>query len=371
MVKKLMDNLVKKMIVNRDNMMKICLDKIKKDSLPVVLFGAAQCGVRYLTILQKYNIEVLCFCDDDPKKSGKYLNGIKVIRLNELKEIKKDYNILISSYGPYKLIPRLKEEGVYSKYIFTEFYLWEDGLDYYQYYMDNLNKLEKVYNMLADEKSKTAFFALLNYKVSRDISLIENINEGDLNQYFDSEIIKLTDSETFVDLGAYDGDTVFKFINKMEHANKTYKKIFAFEPDKDSFEKLKKNTAGHVNVDCLPIGAYDQKKTLNFAAEGFWTSSIDVNGNVKIEADTLDHLMKEKVTFIKADIEGAEISALKGAENIIKKYKPRLAFCIYHKKEDIFEIPLLIHSMNPKYKFYMRQYSGIPVESVLYAVDEI
>jgi len=76
----------------------------------------------------------------------------------------------------------------------------------------------------------------------------------------------------------------------------------------------------------------------------------------------------EPVTYIKMDIEGAELNALKGAANTIKKNKPRLAICVYHKPEDILEIPVFLSELVPSYQFYLRHHSQYYIETVLYAV---
>ena len=68
------------------------------------------------------------------------------------------------------------------------------------------------------------------------------------------------------------------------------------------------------------------------------------------------------------DIEGCELRALKGAENSIKKYRPKLAICIYHKYEDILEIPEYLMSLNLNYRFYMRHHTMSVDETVFYAV---
>ena len=82
----------------------------------------------------------------------------------------------------------------------------------------------------------------------------------------------------------------------------------------------------------------------------------------------MDNCILDEVTYIKLDIEGAELEALKGAKKIIQKYKPRLAVCIYHKKEDLIEIPQYLKELVPEYKFYVRHYSNTTWETVLYAV---
>lgn len=68
------------------------------------------------------------------------------------------------------------------------------------------------------------------------------------------------------------------------------------------------------------------------------------------------------------DIEGAELKALEGATECISKYSPQLAISVYHKPEDIIEIPMFIKSLNPKYRFWLRHYSLSWFDTVLYAV---
>lgn len=83
----------------------------------------------------------------------------------------------------------------------------------------------------------------------------------------------------------------------------------------------------------------------------------------------LDEILAgEEATFIKMDIEGSESEALKGAKDTITTYKPRLAISIYHKPEDILELPEIILSYRPDYQFYMRHYSLGAPDTVLYAV---
>ena len=87
-----------------------------------------------------------------------------------------------------------------------------------------------------------------------------------------------------------------------------------------------------------------------------------------ILGESIDNVIKEEVTFIKLDVEGAELRTLMGAAETIKKYKPRLAISIYHKPEDIYEIPLLLMEYRPDYRFYIRHYTSYIWETVLYAV---
>lgn len=101
------------------------------------------------------------------------------------------------------------------------------------------------------------------------------------------------------------------------------------------------------------------------------TSKIAGAGNIHINVDTLDNILKDKtVTFIKMDIEGAELPSLEGAEKIISSYRPTLAVCIYHSDADMLDIPEYIMGKYPEYSFYVRHYAASVSETVLYAVNE-
>ena len=117
------------------------------------------------------------------------------------------------------------------------------------------------------------------------------------------------------------------------------------------------------------MGLWSCNDTLYFDGSGTGGSRIvGKQSDSSVEVVSLDSYIKDKVTFLKLDIEGAEMEALKGARYIIKTQKPKLAICVYHKKEDITEIPMYIKHLVPEYKLYLRHYSDDAGETVLYAV---
>jgi len=136
----------------------------------------------------------------------------------------------------------------------------------------------------------------------------------------------------------------------------------------------------------IPVGLKDYEKlkrenyyvvdkTLmikDFLEQGNGTSHVSIENKDCIGTDlqvvSLDECILEPVTFIKMDIEGAEYEALEGAKHILKKDKPKLAVCLYHKKDDMWRIPYLIKSLVPEYRLYIRHYSNYEGETVLYAI---
>lgn len=159
----------------------------------------------------------------------------------------------------------------------------------------------------------------------------------------------------------------------VEWSKGNYKGIFAFEPNAKMIDTCKKtfsNPKFH-DVALINKGAWSKPDTLKFQENsGIFMGGARVceSGKVSIETDSIDNVLQgEKVTFIKMDIEGSEREALIGACKTIQKDKPKLALSIYHKPEDILEIPHIIYTYNNNYKFAIRQYASNMFETILYA----
>lgn len=213
-----------------------------------------------------------------------------------------------------------------------------------------------------DMKEKIAT-KLSDYGVDTDW-LFTNCEFGNSIQYFDLPELKLG-SEYFVDAGALDGKTTEVFFSHSPQGH-----AYVLEPNPNQLGVVKETLRDYHDVEIFPCGAYSDNTTLFFENDGFAGSArISNEGNVSVQVRKLDDLLKgKKVTFVKMDIEGAELEALKGAGQIIRGQKPKLAICVYHKPEDMWEIPGLILSYNPEYKFYLRHYSADYTETVLYAI---
>jgi len=173
------------------------------------------------------------------------------------------------------------------------------------------------------------------------------------------------------DWGAFDGDSVFAFV--AFRGDYGYGKIIACEPDPSTFEKLKENlrTRNVKNVVALNVGLGEEKTSLKFNAQTAVTSGFSSTGNLEIPVDTIDNIERLTgggITIIKMDIEGFEMSALRGAEQTIIKNRPVLAISAYHKRADIFSIYWYIKSLASDYKFFFRCHRPNTTDAVLYAV---
>ena len=233
----------------------------------------------------------------------------------------------------------------------------------YKWVQDNESDLERAYVGLNDDYSRRVMSAYINQKISSDYKYLKEVKT--YPQYFE-DIMPLSDDEVFIDCGAFDGDSAAAFISALHKRNISgYKKIISFEPDPINFEKLKKR--GFENHECINKGTSKEKGELKFSVLGT-SSGFDKNGEITVPIDSLDNEIHEAVTLIKMDIEGAELASLEGGKGLISGCKPKMAICIYHKKEDLWEIQNYLQQLVPEYKFYIRAYEDTATELVLYAI---
>ena len=230
----------------------------------------------------------------------------------------------------------------------------------------NVEHYDWLYGRLADNISRKVFTNLMQFRLIPDLQFVEEVYDGLNHQYFDPAIVSCDENEVFVDCGGFTGDTTEDFIR--QYGN--YKKIYVYEPSGDNIEPCWKNLVKYRDIIVKKCGVGE--KNGRMAMDASRSSSSFVNaapGQEAVGIISLDEDIREKVTFIKMDIEGFEIPAIIGAKEHIKNDSPKLAVCTYHIISDMWEIPRLIDAINPEYRFYIRHYCRTQNwETVLYAV---
>ena len=186
-------------------------------------------------------------------------------------------------------------------------------------------------------------------------------------QYFD--YFQPNKNEVFIDGGALDGRTSLEFV---KWCDDRFSKIYLFEPNTKMYHECKQT------ISILPsekykfygIALWNKKCQLLFANEAFskWDAHVSDTGDILVNADTIDHLIVDTpVTFIKLDVEGSELETLEGASETIKRYHPRMAISVYHKKDDLFNIADYVMTLYCGYRFAIRHYHSDAIETILYA----
>lgn len=217
---------------------------------------------------------------------------------------------------------------------------------------------------------------LFQYRVVTEQLLTRGISEENMlvlgkiveqRQYFDLPFLNFSKNEVFVDAGGFNGDTTIEFIKL---TNSQYSKIYVFEPNRELAIECRRALSDFKNCEVIQKGVWDSEQTLEFFEAGEGSRIVECKENIlSIETTTIDQVLDGRIaTYIKMDVEGAEMKALKGAKETICKYKPKLAISVYHRRTDIWQIPMLLLQYNPNYKFYLRVYSFTGNDTVLYAL---
>ncbi len=325
------------------------------ENYPVVMFGASGCAE---LLLDKYNLKkILYFVDNDSKKWGSKFRNCEICGPDRLLREDEKKILIISSQYFDDIVNQLNDMG-YKGTVYSGLHLLYTR-EYNKDFVKNASEsLEKVKSLLVDNKSREILDFIIDSRLS-DNKDYRPICTKD--QYFIDDM-PLTKDEIIVDCGAYTGDTI-----EQVYANLgSFDKIYAFEMDALNFAKLKYKYSECKDIILYNKGVWNCKETMKYDNSGS-ASSLSTEGSQVAQVDCLDDMIDGKITYLKMDIEGAEYNALCGAEKLIKKYHPKLAICLYHKEDDLWEIPLLIHKMVPEYKFIIRHHAIYHGETVLYA----
>jgi FkbM family methyltransferase len=224
--------------------------------------------------------------------------------------------------------------------------------------------------MLCDERSLAVYDSFV-FKMKYSLGDYTDIRDQHSEEYFPDDVFSYTDKEVFVDGGSYNGADTIRYFKKL---GSKFKKAYCFEPDDINYNNTCKNLTtvfGVCDNDIVKVfksGLSNQNSSINFFGHGTvgsrFTEEPGKTSIVKLD-DVVDE--KDAVSLIKLDIEGHERFALEGMVKTIRRDKPKLAICIYHKLADLWELPLYIKELVPEYKFFVRHHSNVVWSKVLYA----
>ncbi len=349
--------------------------EIKELGIPVIIWGYWTQTTQYAAwALEQFGVEIEAYLQTDqkqiPKVEGKLITE----------------SILNNNYPEYVMI-----KG------YIEHLMWDDSVYYNRFsgckrvyeiidsndmlgivepYDDdfavkNHDKLKEIKSAFCDELSVISFDAFIKLKVEGDNTEVKK-HLLTRQYFFEDAPWILSEKEFYLDCGAYDGDSIRSFI---EATNFNGGGIIAFEPDTTTYQKLVDYLDSNSidGVKALRCGVGEKKARLSFNGDGSSSAGVREDGKDVIDVVAIDDIVSESgfpVTIIKMDIEGMEISALKGAAKSIKEYRPILMICAYHKKNDLIDIYDTVNSMVEDYCWYFRCHSPITNEGVYYIVPK-
>ncbi len=349
-------------------------EKLAETRKPIVMYGMGDGAEKILSVFDKYGIKPAEFMASDEFVRGHYFKGYKVKKLSEIEEQYDDF-IVVICFGTYlpEVMDRIEEISRKHEVVAPDVPVIGGGLFDSDYISDHEADIMQLLPMLSDAKSHEVFDTLMKYRVTGDISLLRSCETPKSEAY---DLLRLGTNETYVDLGAYNGDTVEEFLRLTD---KRFEKIYALEPDRRNYSKLRRRhyALGSAVFEHHNAAAWNEDTTLTFYHKSGRNSALTDNRSdetkgraIEVEARSVDSILDgKKATLIKYDVEGSEEQALLGSAETIRKYKPRLIVSLYHRTEDMIKLPLLINQLNPSYKMYLRHHPYIPAwDTNLYCI---
>ena len=326
-------------------------EKLITETRPIVLYGTGNGADMVLDIFEKLNIKVSGICASDGFVRKRTFRGFEVMGITEAEE---KFNEPVFCLSFASSIPEVMDNiKSLEPLVPVVPVLGNDCIDR-GFIIENKDKINSAYALLADEKSKEVFENILTFEFTGELEYLLKTESTRKEALCD--LLKLSDKEHYADLGAYRGDTLEELVNLCTG----FERAYAFEPDKKTYAKLAENTKDMKNLNLFPYALWSENTTLNFSGGGGRQSALSDEG-YEVEAVALDSVLGDKkLTYIKADVEGAEKEALEGMQKILTEQKPKLCISAYHRSKDIFELILQINSINPNYKISLRHHPYIP-----------
>lgn len=350
----------------------------RMEDIPVIFWGCGNNASIVKDALKEKGIVPVAYCDNNVKLVGKSIEGIPVMSYKEITEKYKRYMLILTmainnATSVLEQLANEKEENLICH--MEKSFKCDDGFLEYSDFENHVNDYEMIYEMLQDAHSKEVYISSLNFKLSGNKLPLLRYADGDT--FFDEDIIPLKDNYSYVDVGAYTGDTILRFY---AFCRGKYDKIYALEPDKGNFDAMKNLVEyGRLNnVILFNLGGWNKKTELTFytvdnnnekhfespnffkSMEKTMPNSMDIDKTMfiqeKIEVDTVDNLLQgEKCDIIKINALAADFQVLEGSKKTIERYKPIIVGEFGTQKEHLLDMIRYIKEIEPTYKIYFRQ----------------
>lgn len=352
------------------------IHRMRANGLPVVLYGAGCLGQMTWEFMSREGLHVDSVAiNKEYITEGMLFHDLPVTAIEDLIAAPGAFNCIVALQYVNEELQNMLRSGGAEVLVYDPAFIGVNTSLWYtpEFCREHHLALEQVYSMLSDQRSRDTLVAFLNQRLSAKRGYYHAVYEP--VHYFPKDIVRLQDGEVFIDCGAYNGDSIQAFMQEVDHQKVALpEKVIGFEPDAGNFSQLCDNTRQWSFCQPVKKGVWNEFATLNFQSGNALSSRLIEKSThtVTIELDSIDNILQgDKATFIKMDVEGAELKALEGTADTIRAWHPLLAISVYHKPEDLLTIPQYIQSLNKDYVFYLRgHHPELAFELVLYAVPQ-
>ena len=326
---------------------------LQNTPLPIAVYGTGNGADRVFEEFGRLGITVSAVVASDGFVRSRTFRGFEVKSISQLESEIGDFVIALAFASPLtEVIENIKSLSLRHKVIMPSVPVYESDIFNKDFLKKHIDEIELAYSSLADEQSRKVFENIIRFQITGDLNYCFNC-ESEKDEAF--EILNLGDNESFLDLGAYRGDTVEEFLKY----TKSYKKIVAVEPDTRTFKKLQLNCENLENCITLNNAIWSENCVLTFDGNKGRGASAQSQGEEK-NAICVDYITEKygDFSYLNIDIEGAESEMLKGACLTLAN-RPKICMAVYHKSEDIFALVNKIKEINSDYKIYLRHHKHI------------
>lgn len=337
----------------------------------IAILGAAGEGARLARLAAARGVDVAAIVDDNPAVQGARIEGCAVAPVATLAELDASIPVIVASHRPLDAIDRAKALGFETVALFgvlqaLDPQTWPPHM-FYDGWLEDLAQNGAEYAALdaalADDASRAALDAVIGFRLTGDVALLRPVIDPDL--YAPRGVFSFGDDEVYVEGGAYDGDTIRLFIDRR---GGRFDRAIGFEPDPKTHARLAAAFEDDARIEAVALGLGARSETLRFIDDGSRGAKLDPAGDIEVPVTALDaYLDGDRVTFIKMNIEGAELDALDGAGASIARWRPKLAISAYHRPTDLWRVPLKMKALQPEADLFLRQHEAGVVETVAYA----
>jgi FkbM family methyltransferase len=342
----------------------------------VVLFGSGYLGRHVHRDLASLPYRALAFVDNNAALWGTQIDGLEVIGPDDAAaRFGPDVLWLITIYTNARVMAQCEALGV--PWVTCAELSWALPQPHPPSFVFGVPErladagpaIEKAASIWADADSEMEYRTQIRWRFLLDYEALRAPRPTS-ELYFPADLIRPRNDEVFVDCGAFTGDTIDAFVAER---GGHFDQIFAVEPDPLNCAALRHRVADwsgsqRDRVHIVPVAVGAKRGRLRFETTGTAGSSIG-SGDDTVEVAPLDEILANAApTYMKFDVEGAERDALIGGSGTISANSPVLAVCLYHRPEDLWDLPLLVQSLRSDYRLYARRYSDERWETVLYAV---
>lgn len=330
---------------------------------PVVLYGMGNGADKILDWCEANGVQVQGVFASDEFVRGQQFRGFTVERYDAVKaRLGNDLLIVIAfaSERP-EVLMRFAELDAEQQVIAPHLPLFDERETIsFAWLAKYASELRYVYDNLADDWSRKVFADVLNYKLSGKLHYLFSCatkREEDLRA-----LIKPRTDESYLDLGAYTGDTLEEWGRLTDWR---WQQVLAVEPDRRNCRKLRL-LAERLAQQGLPVEVYEsgiwsEVGELSFSDSGGRQSTFVGAAKKTVAVTTIDEVAAGRpISYIKMDVEGAEAQAIAGGRGTIARYKPKIFMAAYHYDADIFRLPVLLWNLVPNYKIYLRKHPYVP-----------